>query len=297
LDTNHRYDLHCHSNYSDGTSSPAQLVRMASRAKLRLLALTDHDSMDGVAEAVAEGIKLGLPVLPSVEMDNEWPHELHILGLDVDIRNPVLQRNLEIARQRREERNSIIFQKLEGSGVNPLPFLRRGAGSTTKLHIALALIEGGYAADIREAFLRYLRPGAPGYYTEPRFTPHEVIGMIRDAGGLPVLAHPCHLRDDPHTLIRTLVDMGLSGLEVYYPSSNPKQTELYLSLARQYRLLVTCGSDCHGKNRPGVPLGCAWRDTPELEETYALLLRRTRESARPREQSGAAEAIVNHISL
>ncbi|MCL2695838.1 MAG: PHP domain-containing protein [Clostridiales bacterium] len=271
---NHRYDLHCHSSYSDGTFSPKELVRMAARAKLALLALTDHDCVDGVPEAMAEGKKLGVNVLPAVEMDNEWLHELHILGLGVDIHHPAFLRNLETARQRREKRNQIIFQKLEANGVFPSAFLSRGAASVTKLHIALALVEGGWAEGVRDAFLRWLRQGAPGYYTETRFTPKEVIAMIRDAGGVPVLAHPCHLRDNPHTLIRELVGLGLQGLEVYYPSSTPKQTELYRSLAKQHGLLITCGSDHHGKNRPGVPLGCAWRETPELEKTYQFFAER-----------------------
>jgi len=271
---NHRYDLHCHSSYSDGTFSPKELVRMAARAKLALLAITDHDCIDGVPEAMAEGQKAGVQILSAGEMENEWPHEQHILGLGVDIAHPVLRRNLEIARERREKRNAIIFQKLEANGVSPSAFLRRGAASVTKLHIALALVEGGWAEGVRDAFVRWLRPGAPGYYTETRFTPQEVIAMIRHAGGVAVLAHPCHLRDNPHTLIRQLVEWGLQGLEAYYPQSNPKQTELYLSLAKQHGLLITCGSDHHGKNRPGVPLGCAWREAPELEETYRVFVNR-----------------------
>ena len=270
----YRFDLHCHSCYSDGTCTPADLVRSAAQADLRLLALTDHDSVDGVAEAVEEGVKLGIRVLPAVEMDCEWSSELHILGLDVDIVHPVFQGNLEIARERREKRNRIIFQKLEANGVSLSASFLCGAISVTKLHIALALIEGGWASDIQDAFARYLRPGAVGYHTELRFAPKEILEMIHKAGGLAVLAHPCHLRDAPHSLIRSLTEQGLDGLEVYYPSSTPKQTELYRSLAKQHKLLITCGSDFHGENRLGTPLGCAWQDCAELEETYELLIRR-----------------------
>ena len=127
---------------------------------------------------------------------------------------------------------------------------------------------------MRDAFAKYLRPGQVGYYTEPRFTPEQVIDIIHIADGLPILAHPCHIRDNPHGLIRYLYELGLMGLEAYYPSSTPRQTEMYVSIARQYHLLVTCGSDFHGENRPGVDVGCAWKDVPALEQTFETLYKR-----------------------
>lgn len=269
-----RFDLHTHSLISDGTVEPAEIVRMAARAKIRLLALTDHDSILGVKDAVAAGRECGVPVLPAVEMDNEWRHELHIIGLDVDPNNPTLLRALEIARERRERRNKIIYSRLREAGYDVQPLVNRPESMTTKLHIAHALIKAGCANDVRDAFARYLRPGQPGYYTEPRFTPQQVIDIIHIADGLPILAHPCHIRDNPHGLIRELYDMGLMGLEAYYPTSTQRQTEMYVSIARQYRLMITCGSDFHGDNRPGVPIGCAWRDVPALEQTYETLIRR-----------------------
>ena len=154
------------------------------------------------------------------------------------------------------------------------PFVNRPESTTTKLHIAHALIKAGYANDVRDAFAKYLRPGQVGYYTEPRFTPQQVIDIIHLADGLPILAHPCHIRDNPHGLIRELYDLGLMGLEAYYPTSTPRQMEMYVSIARQYRMLVTCGSDFHGDNRPGVPIGCAWRNVPALEQTFETLTKR-----------------------
>jgi predicted metal-dependent phosphoesterase TrpH len=269
-----RFDLHTHSIVSDGTATPSEIVRMAARAKIRLLALTDHDNMMGVPEAVKAGKEYGVPVLPAVEMDNEWRHELHIIGLDVDPDNPTLVRALEIARERRERRNKIIYSKLKEAGYDVQPLVNRPESMTTKLHIAHALIKAGFANDVRDAFARYLRPGTPGYYTETRFTPQQVIDLIHVADGLPILAHPCHIRDNPHGLIRELYDMGLMGLEAYYPSSTQRQTEMYVSIARQYRMLITCGSDFHGDNRPGVPIGCAWRNVPALEQTFETLTKR-----------------------
>ena len=270
----HRFDLHCHSCHSDGTVTPDEIVRTAARAKLELLAITDHDNMDGVAEAVRTGEEVGVPVLPAVEMDNEWRHELHIIGLDVDPGNRTLQQALEIARDRRKKRNTVIYGKLKQVGLDMEPVVGRPIDHTTKLHIAMALVKSGNANDVRDAFGKYLRPGMPGYYVETRFTPAQVLEIIHAADGIPILAHPCHIRDNPHTLVRELTAMGLMGLEAYYPSSTPRQTEMFVSLAAQLKLLVTCGSDFHGANRPGIPLGCAWRDCRELESTYTLLTRR-----------------------
>ena len=269
-----RFDLHTHSIISDGTVAPSEIVRTAARNGIKLLALTDHDSIMGVNEAIAASRECGLPFLPAVEMDNEWRHELHIIGLDIDPNNPMFLRALEIARDRRERRNKIIYSRLKEAGYDVQPLVNRPESMTTKLHIAHALIKAGYANDVRDAFQKYLRPGTVGYYTEPRFTPQQVIELIHIADGLPILAHPCHIRDNPHGLIRELYDMGLMGIEAYYPSSSPRQTEMYVSIARQYHLLVTCGSDFHGANRPGVEIGCAWRNVPALEQTYETLIRR-----------------------
>lgn len=273
-DRAHRFDLHSHSNYSDGTATPSEIVKSAFRAGLDLIALSDHDTIGGVKEAMETGEKLGISVLPAVEMDNEWRHELHILGLDVDPDSPVLNRALEIARIRREKRNGVILQKLDAAGIGVRDRINRPLECTSKLHIAIALVEAGLAKDIRDAFAKYLRQGQVGFYQEPKFTPAQVLEIIHAADGVPVLAHPCHIRDNPFALINELTNLGLMGLEVYYPTSTPRQTEMFLSIARQKKLMVTCGSDFHGKNRPGVPLGCAWRDVPDLEQTYETLSRR-----------------------
>ena len=219
-----RFDLHTHSCISDGTATPSEIVRIAAKNGIKLLALTDHDNIMGIKEAVETGAACGVPVLPAVEMDNEWRHELHIIGLDVDPNNPMLIRALDIARERRERRNKIIYARLKEAGYDVQPLVGRPESVTTKLHIAHALIKAGYANDVRDAFTRYLRPGTPGYYTEKRFTPQQVIELIHAADGLPILAHPCHIRDNPHGLIRELNDLGLMGLEAYYPTSAPRQT-------------------------------------------------------------------------
>ncbi len=269
-----KYDLHSHSLISDGTYTPAEVVESAAKEGVSLLALTDHDNIGGVSEAVETGKRVGLAVLPAVEMDNEWKHELHIIGLDIDPLNSTLLTCLEIARERRQKRNKIIYSQLKNIGLDVETQVNRPASMTTKLHIAKALVALGSAVDVRDAFSKYLKPGKPGYYLEPRFTPRQVIDMIHIADGIPVLAHPCHIRDNPVGLVRELAEIGLMGIEAYYPSSSQRQTELFESLGRRLGLLVTCGSDFHGDNRPGVSLGCAWRCVPTLEHTYETLVKR-----------------------
>lgn len=269
-----RMDLHTHSACSDGDRRPAELVRCALAAGVSLLALTDHDSVSGVPEAVAAGHACGVTVVPGVEMDNEFDQELHILGLCVDPANAPLCAELEAAHARRTARNARIVQNLMGVGVDVTPYLVPSGGVATRLHIALALVRGGYADGVADAFARYLRRGAPGYASLTRPSPARVIALLRGAGGIPVLAHPCHLKGNVHAIVAELCALGLGGIEAYYTTSTAGQTQLFLSLAAQHGLMVTCGSDFHGDHRPASRLGCAWTPDPTLERTRAALLAR-----------------------
>lgn len=271
-----RMDLHCHSTMSDGTYSPAAIVRMAAKAGIGILALTDHDTMAGVPEAMLAAEELNIRLLPSVELDTESSFELHMLGLDVDPCAPCLQQALADIQLRRRRRNEKILDKLRDAGYDVTGHMRESEGNTTRLHIAMALNEAGYAKSVTDAFRGFLSPGLPGYYTEPRLTPAQAIDLIKEAGGIPVLAHPCHIRSNPHQFVAELAEAGLMGLEAYYPASTLGQTQTFLSLAAQFGLLVTCGSDFHGKNREGNPLGCAWRDVACLNETSGMLQSRSK---------------------
>lgn len=269
--TEKRFDLHMHSIYSDGEDTPAALVEKASRAGLALMALSDHDSIQGVPEALLAGKALGVAVLPAVELDTEWSEEVHMLGYGMDLSAPRLLSHLQDTARRRDERNEAILDKLTAIDMDVRPLMRRGAGATTRFDIALALVAGGYVKSAPEAFARYLEPGLPAYVKpDLRPTPTEAIALIRAAGGVPVLAHPCHLKGNPHALIRQLATNGLMGLEVYYPSSTPGQTALFQSLAVQYDLMQTAGSDYHGEKRRNVALGSSWQNVPALMETFAF---------------------------
>ncbi|NCB29677.1 MAG: PHP domain-containing protein, partial [Clostridia bacterium] len=240
------FDLHLHSSYSDGSDTPAEVVRAAYARGVTLLALTDHDNVLGVPEALAEAERIGVRLLPSIEMDAEWPHEMHILGIDIDINEQRMKAALVTALKRRGERNAVIVDRLLHAGCDIRGYLSGEIGAATRLNIALALVKGGYVADTKEAFAKYLRKGCPGFYTVKRFTPEEIIQLILGAGGVPVWAHPMNGHADPHKIAPMLKELGLMGMEAYHPSLSEGDTVVITSIARQLDLIVTCGSDYHG---------------------------------------------------
>ncbi len=269
-----KFDLHTHSFYSDGSESPAEIVRAASEAGVVLLALTDHDGISGVSEALEAGGRAGVRVLPGIEMDCAWTHELHILGLNVDPAHPALTAAIEAAKKRREARNETMIRQLVDAGYDIRPFLDGLGGSVTRLHMALALVDAGFAPTVREAFDSFLKRGCAGFvdgYRERCIPAGDAMDVIHAAGGLAVWAHPQHTPADLHKMTDMLADLGLDGIEAYHPSATEGGAELLESLASQHRLFVTCGSDFHGAHRPGVTLGCTWRDCPSLERTYRML--------------------------
>ena len=265
------FDLHLHSSCSDGSDAPAGVVRAAFARGITMLALTDHDNVLGVPEAMAEAEQLGIRLLPSIEMDAEWPHEMHILGLDIDITEQRMKDALTIALKRRGERNAVIIERLLQHGCDIRGYLGGEIGAATRLNIALALVKGGYASDTKEAFAKYLRKGCPGFYTVQRYTPEEIIRLILGAGGIPVWAHPMNGHADPHKIAPMLKELGLRGMEAYHPSLSDGDTIVITSIARQLDLIVTCGSDYHGAHRPEVVPGQTWRNNAPLRETRAFL--------------------------
>lgn len=264
------FDLHLHSSYSDGSDTPAQVVRAAAERGVTMLALTDHDNVLGVPEAMAESLRIGVRFLPSIEMDAEWPHEMHILGLDIDTQEPRMKEALVVALKRRGERNLEIVSRLKNIGCDISAYLTGEIGAATRLNIAIALVKGGFAADTREAFAKYLRRGCPGFYTVERYTPETIIKLILGAGGVPVWAHPMNGHADPHKIAPMLKELGLLGMEGYHPSLSEGDSVVITSIACQMGLIVTCGSDYHGDHRPQVVPGQTWRESALLSETRAF---------------------------
>ena len=278
-------DLHVHSNASDGTYAPAEVVRRAKEGGLKAIALTDHDTIDGLAEAVAAGERYGVEVIPGVEVSARFPGgSMHVLGLGLNYRNGHLGERLAVLQKARAERNPQIIAKLNDLGIKiTLEQVAEisGRGQMGRPHIARALMESGYVRTIQEAFDIYLRNDGKAYVAKFRFPPEEAIAMIRDVQGVPVLAHPFTLGLGSafalkHTL-EELTALGLAGIEAIYAEHTPEQEALYLRLARELGLLITGGSDYHGENKPEITLGhmtCQARLTYERVEALQAWRRR-----------------------
>ncbi len=269
-------DLHVHSNASDGSYAPAEVVRQAKAGGLKAIALTDHDTVDGLPEAVAAGERLGVEVIPGVEISAQCPGcTMHILGLFVDYHNGLLDQRLAVLKQARLDRNPQIIAKLNALNI-PITMARveeiSGGGQVGRPHIARALVEAGYVRSIQEAFDTYLRLGGKAYVSKFRFPPEMALAMIREAKGIPVLAHPFTLNLGSAFALKNriteLKGLGVVGLEVFYSEHTPEQETLYLKLARELNLLVTGGSDYHGQNKPEITLGSF---ASQSKLTYDLL--------------------------
>ena len=206
--THEPFDLHLHSSCSDGSDTPTEVVRAAAARGITMLALTDHDNVSGVPEAMAEAERIGVRLLPAIEMDAEWPHEMHILGLDIDIEEPRMKDALAIALKRRGLRNAEIVARLSRIGCDVSTYITGDIGAATRLNIAIALVKAGYASDTKDAFARYLRKGCPGFYTVERFSPEEIVHLILGAGGVPVWAHPMNGHADPHKIAPMLKELA-----------------------------------------------------------------------------------------
>jgi predicted metal-dependent phosphoesterase TrpH len=244
-----RVDLHLHTTASDGALSPEELVRRCAEAGVRVLAITDHDSTEGVRAAMAAAAPLGMTVIPGTELNTDVVDgEVHILGYFVDIDSAPFQEALLAARDLRVGRAKAMIAKLETLGM-PLDFARvralAGDGAIGRPHVAQALVEAGYVATLAEAFDRFLGRDRPAYVEGMRLSPGAAVRLVRSAGGLPVLAHPSFVTD-PEATVAALVPAGLAGVEVFYRGYGEEERERFARLARRYGLLVTGGSDFHG---------------------------------------------------
>jgi predicted metal-dependent phosphoesterase TrpH len=265
-----RIDLHTHSTASDGLFSPTELVQHASEAGLTLIGLTDHDTTNGVAEAQAAGARVGVAVIPGVEINTDLPDgqgEAHILGYYLDVNQPAFQDMLTALRDSREKRGKRMVQQLRDQGINvEWPRVRELAqGTVGRPHVAHALIEAGYATDVSDAFARYLVQGKPGYVPRFKLSPEQAVQLIRSAQGVPSLAHPAGIARLAETILPALAEIGLLGLECYYGQYDDEAIARLLALANMHGLIPTGGSDYHGPNIHPTPLG-GRRVPPETVE-------------------------------
>ena len=269
-----RIDLHIHSTYSDGILSPAAIVDLAKQTGVGAIALTDHDTVAGIAEALVRGRQVGVTVIAGIEI-SAWHKDipLHILGYRLRYNEPVLHHRLLPLQEGRQIRNERIVANLNQLGVD-LNMAELSAcsqhGQVGRPHIARLLVQKGVVVSEDEAFNRYLRRGGAAYAERFKYYADEAITMIREAGGIAVLAHPVNLDPSlvsiPH-LLRELQHLGLQGVEVYYPTHSGSATRKLKRIATQLDLLITGGSDFHGNNRSKAPLG----GTRKFRVPYHLL--------------------------
>ena len=255
-----RIDLHIHTTASDGTFTPEEIVREASRLGLAAVAITDHDTAAGYARAAAEGEKCGLEVVPGIEISTKFRSAVHILGYYIDAGSPALEEVLDWMHRDREERNVKLCAMLRASGVDiDIERMHARFGDLVgRPHFAEIMIENGMARDMNDAFERLLNKNKP-YFIPRQFLPIErSIEIIREAGGTAVLAHPFQYRLDDaglRDLIEHCMESGLEGMECRYSGYDAAMSGYLEQLAAEYGLLMTGGSDFHGENKKDIALG------------------------------------------
>ena len=252
-------DLHTHSTASDGTYSPEELILEAKRKKLKYLSLTDHDTIDGLS--LITSIPDGLIFINGVEISAEFPKTLHILGYGFDPEQTELNSTLKELQDFRLNRNKKMIENMKALGFDiTLEELEKEAGGELigRPHFANLFARKGYVDNYQEAFDKYLDKGKPLYLNKKRLHPEKAIKLLRDAGGIPVIAHPYQTKldnDELEQLVGKLTGFGLMGIEVYYSQHAPGQIKFYRYLADKYSLLITVGSDFHGSTKPHIELG------------------------------------------
>lgn len=251
-------DLHVHTTASDGLYTPEKLVQYAKQKGLSAIAITDHDSISGIKEAIDAGKAIGVEIIPGVELSTLWQgKEIHVLGYFLNPDAPRIEETLEKQRNVRKLRNQMMIEKLNELGieitlkeVEARKKDQRKDANVGRPHIAEVLVEKGIVKTINEAFDKYLGPNGLAYITPPRISPMEAVEYIHQWNGIAVLAHPgIYQRDE---LIPLLVEAGLDGIEYSHPDHTPEDCGKYMEIAEKYNLLLTAGSDFHGEREGGT---------------------------------------------
>jgi predicted metal-dependent phosphoesterase TrpH len=284
-------DLHLHTTASDGTRSPSEIVNYAKSKGLQAIAITDHDTIEGLAEALAEGERIGLEVIPGIEISAEHiPGSMHLLGYFLDIHHPLLNERLEYLQKARAERNPKIVENLNRLGVKMTydeVVKASGGGQVGRPHFAQVLLEKGYVRSFQEAFDRFLKKGASAYVDKFRFSSAEAIHFIREAGGVAVVAHPNTLGSNNskplEAILLQLVREGLRGIEVFYPEHSSVETAQYKFLAEKHGLLTTGGTDYHGIEGNDLDIGVGRGD---MKLPYTIIENLKAVRSRPTQSEG-----------
>lgn len=257
-----RIDLHSHTTASDGTLTPAQLVKRAKEAGLAAVAVTDHDTVAGLEEARAAGQRYGIEVINGIEFSVGNEVDIHLIGLDFTDDCPSIVRELDGFVDYRDRRNRKMLEKLNGIGIK-ITYEDALKYATSRVvgrsQIARAMIAAGYVRSVDEAFADYLSSGKPGYVPRDCISPEKAIELIHSSNGIASLAHLNQIRmsdDDKYALLKHLAAHGLDACEGYYTEYTEEQNRLYRSWAKELGLKLTGGSDFHGANKEGHELGC-----------------------------------------
>ena len=278
-------DLHVHSCSSDGSFTPKEVVELAKEAGLSTFALTDHDTVDGISEALNYAQNIGgIEVIPGIELSCYYGNrEIHIVGLFVDHTDETFLSKLQKLKNAREERNERMVQNFVDAGIQlTIQELKHGNPDSviTRAHFARVLTEKGYCKDKNEAFDKYLGIGCPFYLPKPKVTPEHVLKLIKDAGGTAILAHPYSYKlskTEVETLLDYLIPLGLSGMECYYSTYDNGQVQELRSMALSKNLLVSGGSDFHGVVKPDIAIGIG-KGNLKVPEKLLMQIQEYRES-------------------
>jgi predicted metal-dependent phosphoesterase TrpH len=268
-----KIDLHLHTNYSDGTDTPQQVVEAVKAAGIAAFTISDHDTVDGFSEAQAVAARLQVEFIPGIELSCDYEGiDVHVLGFLFDAQDDALRIHLATQYRLRRERVKRSVMLLAGQGVRidaDEVLELAGHGTVGRPHIARVMLKYGYVGSFREAFDVYLGSGKPAYVAGSDISTEEGIALIRNAGGIPVIAHPIFLGNDD--LLAVFKQQGALGIEAYHSKHSPAQRQRYAALAHQLGMVCTGGSDYHGDgNQEGSAVGCADVDYACLEELRAL---------------------------
>lgn len=273
-----KIDIHCHTTASDGIKTPSELINYAVSCNVEVIAVTDHDTIGGLDEAVAHASSSGFTLVPGIEFSIDYSDgSFHLLGLNIDHNfKPLIEKTLHL-QDVRDKRIYRIIEDLSRHNIHiPVEdvLLESSGGAAGRPHVARTLVRHGYARDINEVFQKYLVKGKPGYVSKERISLPEAVSLIKGAGGIAVIAHPVSInfRDFGvfESLLRGFIDHGVEGIEVYSSMHKDSEVKKFLNLAKRYDLAVTGGSDYHGDKHES--LGYYQPDMPVPYEIYEELM-------------------------
>ena len=267
-------DLHTHSVCSDGSMTPTELVHHAKESGLSAISLTDHDCIDGVEEALAEGQKIGLEVVPGIEFSVQSKTETHILGYYIDIKSRALQEVMPGILRVRRERSAEIEENLKKQGIDVSyeeALALAPGGLVGRAHFARVMVQKGYTSSVKEAFDLYLSSGKKGFSSRQYLTAEDAVRVIKDAGGFSFVAHLHLIRLSDGELfefLKNLKAVGLDGIEGYYTEYDDVMQKKYMDMAKELGLAISGGTDFHAKSKPHIAIG---RGLGNMQIPYSVL--------------------------